>query len=231
MKRWCCSGEPLNWTPSIRLPWECCSPATPTGSRSAWLAIRTRSTRRLPPLSEMPFEWDATTPRHLRTIAWAVAYVLRDLAIARKHMDRALELNRNDSSAWAHSGWINLWWGSPAVAVEHLGRAVRHDPWHLPLRRNAMAHAYLFLDKHEEALGCAESQLRDNPDTFPSLCVASASAAFAGMADLALKYGAHLQAIDPNFRVSRLEDYLGPYRLAEFPEKYRTGLRMAGLPE
>jgi len=167
----------------------------------------------------------------LAHIAWAVAYVLRDLAIAKEHMDRALKLNRNDSSAWAHSGWINLWWGNPAVAVEHLGRAVRHDPWHLPLRRNAMAHAYLFLDKHEEALGWAESQLRDNPDALPSLSVASASAAFAGMLDLALKYGAHLQAIDPKFRVSRLEDYLGPYRLAEFPEKYKTGLRMAGLPE
>jgi adenylate cyclase len=40
-----------------------------------------------------------------------------------------------------------------------------------------------------------------------------------------------LQAVDPAFRVSRLEDYLGPYQQPEFVEKYAEALRMAGLPE
>ena len=44
-------------------------------------------------------------------------------------------------------------------------------------------------------------------------------------------FAARLRELDPLFRLSRLEEYLGPYRPAAFREKYREGLRMAGLPE
>jgi hypothetical protein len=37
--------------------------------------------------------------------------------------------------------------------------------------------------------------------------------------------------VDPAFRVSRLEGFLGPYRSAEFLDKYKEGVRKAGLPE
>jgi adenylate cyclase len=49
--------------------------------------------------------------------------------------------------------------------------------------------------------------------------------------DQAQRFAARLKQIDPAFRVSRLEDHLGPYQSHEFLEKYKQGLRLAGLPE
>jgi len=163
--------------------------------------------------------------------AFAIAYVLRDLAFAREQVDRALTLNPNLAGAWTYSGWIHLWSGNPTTAIEHLSRSIRHDPLG-PAggRRSGLAHAHFFLDRHEEALQWGEGHLRDNPHAHPAFMIGAASAAFAGKMDQAQRFAASLKQIDPAFRVSRLEDYLGPYQ-HEFLEKYKQGLRLAGLPE
>jgi tetratricopeptide (TPR) repeat protein len=170
----------------------------------------------------------------LSNTSWAVAYVLRDLPHAQSLVDRALAMNPNLAYAWGTSGWINLWSGNPAVAMEHLTRAMRHDPLHghhHVSMRTGMAHAHFFLDKYDEAMAWAESILRENSDAHPSLRIFAASAAFANMTDTAREMGARLHAIDPEFRISRLVSYLGPYQKPEFIEKYTQGLRLAGLPE
>ena len=164
--------------------------------------------------------------------AWAVAYLLRDLSSARQLIDRALELNPNLASAWANSGWINIWQGYPDLAIEHLGRAERLDPGSLRLTSfAAMAHAHFFLGEYEKALGVAERMLRHSPDAHVCLRIGAASAAFAGHIDAAHGLAARLQIIDPAFGVSRLAEYLGPYQKSAFVEKYAEGLRLAGLPE
>jgi adenylate cyclase len=106
----------------------------------------------------------------LSQAAWAVAYVLRDLASAKRLMDRALELNPNLAVAWANSGWINVWLGRPDIALEHLDHAHRLDPggnsqpmW------SAKAHALFFLGRYEEAVDMAEQALQHSPDAHPSL--------------------------------------------------------------
>jgi len=163
--------------------------------------------------------------------AFAIAYVLRDLAFAREQVDRALTLNPNLAGAWTYSGWIHLWSGNPTTAIEHLLRSIRHDPLSIAGgRRSGLAHAHFFLDDHEEALQWAEGHARDNPKALPAFHIGAASAAFAGKMDQAQRFAAGLTQIDPAFRVSRLEDYLGPYQ-REFLEKYKQGLRLAGLPE
>jgi adenylate cyclase len=63
------------------------------------------------------------------------------------------------------------------------------------------------------------------------LAMSSTSAAFANMTDVAREAAKRLHSIDPEFRVSRLASYLGPYQKVEFLEKYAEGLRIAGLPE
>jgi adenylate cyclase len=170
----------------------------------------------------------------LSNTGWAVAHVLRDLPHAQALVGRAVMLNPNLAHAWADSGWINVWLGNPAVAVEHLTRAMRHDPLHgerQSTMRSAMAHALFFLDKYDEAMAWAERILRENPDAHPGLRIFAASAAFAGRTDAARKAGAQLHSVDPEFRISRLASYLGPYQQPEFVEKYAEGLRLAGLPE
>jgi adenylate cyclase len=165
--------------------------------------------------------------------AWTVAYVLRDLSSAKQLIDRAIELNPNLATAWASSGWINIWLGHPEVALEHLGRAQRLDPGQMGAnpRGSALAHALFFLDRFEEALAVVEQVLSHSPDHHPALRIGVASAALAGDGDEAHRLAAHLQSVDPTFAVSRVKEYLGPYQKAEFVEKYAQGLRLAGLPE
>jgi TolB-like protein len=167
--------------------------------------------------------------------AWAVARVLNNLSSAKELIERALEGNPNLASAWASSGFINLWLGDPDIAMQHVGRAGRLDPnqasTSVALKRSVMAHACFFLGRHEEALAWANQMLQYNPDSHPGLRIGTASAAFAGQREVAHRLAARLQVIDPAIRVSRLRDYLGPYQRPEFIGKYAQGLRLAGLPE
>jgi TolB-like protein/class 3 adenylate cyclase/Tfp pilus assembly protein PilF len=172
---------------------------------------------------------DAVALGHM---AWAIAYVLRDLTFAEEQIKRAVTLNPNLASAWAFSGWIHLWSGDPAEALKDLSRATRLDPMNETAAwKSAFAHAYFFLDRHEDALRVAENMVQRAPDVSHPLRIGAMSAAFAGHMDVAQKFASRHKLLDPAFRVSRLEDYLGPYRPAEFREKYRQGLLMAGLPE
>src|SRR5262249_32127804 len=139
--------------------------------------------------------------------AWAIAWVLRDLAFAEEQIKRALMLNPNLASAWASSGWIHLWSGNPAEAVRDLSRATRLDPLNESAQlKSARAHAYFLLDRHEDALGAAESILQRYPDGPSSRGVGAASAASPGKRDVAKKSASRHKPLDPAFRVSRLED-------------------------
>jgi TolB-like protein/class 3 adenylate cyclase len=173
-------------------------------------------------------------PVALSSTAWAVAYLLRDLPHAQLLVVRALALNPSLADGWSRSSWINLWSGNPAVAVEHVTRAMRLDPLHgdhSGIVLSAMAHALFFLGKYDEAVAWAERMVRQNPDTYVGTRIFAASAAFANMTDVAREMAKRLQSIDPEFRVSRLASYLGPYQKPEFLEKYAEGLRLAGMPE
>jgi TolB-like protein/Tfp pilus assembly protein PilF len=171
-------------------------------------------------------------PAALSNTGWAVAYVLRDLAHGRLLVDRALALNPSLVDGWSRSGWINVWSGNPALAVEHLKRAIRHDPLHqFGNVLSGMANALFFLGKYDEAMAWAERMLRENPDTYPGTRIFAASAAFANLTDVAQEAAKRLLSIDPEFRVSRLASYLGPFQNPEFIEKYAEGLRLAGIPE
>ena len=158
-----------------------------------------------------------------------MAYVLRDLPSAKELIDRAQELNPNLVTAQANGGWISLWLGHPELAIEQLSRAQRLDPtsdsFQIP-----MAHACYFLERYEEALDQAQRYLRRHTH-HAALRIGAASAALAGRGDVAHQLANHLLEIDPAFSVSRLSEYLGPYRRPEFVEKYAEGLRRAGLPE
>jgi TolB-like protein len=168
----------------------------------------------------------------LSQAAWAVAYVLRDLASAKRLIDRAVELNPNSATAWTNSGWIYVWLGYPEIALEHLGRAQRLDPGgNSPPRWEAVAHALFFLDRHEDAMGVVEQMLPLGPDQHPGLRIGVASAALAGRSDVAHRLAADLHSVDPAFAISRFSEYLGPYQKAEFVEKYTQALRLGGVPE
>ncbi len=90
----------------------------------------------------------------------------------------------------------------------------------------AMAHAYFFLGRYDEAVAVVEQMLRHSPDHHPGLRIGAAAAALAGRNDVAHRLAACLRTVDPVFTVSRLRDYLGPYQKTELVEKYAEGLRL-----
>ena len=166
--------------------------------------------------------------------AWAVAFALRDLVSARQLIDRALELNPNLATAWTSSGWICVWEGKPELGLEHLRRAERLDPGTIGYAASslsAMAHACYFLGRYEEALALADRLVQHNPTAHPGLRIGAASAALAGRSETAHLLAIRLQNLDPTFRISRLREYVGPYRDPSFLEKYAKGLRCADVPE
>jgi hypothetical protein len=61
--------------------------------------------------------------------------------------------------------------------------------------------------------------------------IAAACTALAGQIDEAKKFAGLLLQADPQRRVSNLVDTLRPYSRPEDIERYKKGLRLAGLPE
>jgi class 3 adenylate cyclase len=147
-------------------------------------------------------------------------------------IDRALVLNPNLAAAWLYSGWVNVWLGKPALAIEHLARAMRLSPLDplIYMMRAATAHAHFFASRYDEASSWAEMVLREQPDDYPGLRIAAASSALAAREEEANTLCKRLRQINPALRVSNLRHVLGPYG-PEALAKYEEGLRKAGLPE
>ena len=94
-----------------------------------------------------------------------------------------------------------------------------------------MANAHFFAGRHDEAVSWVKMALRERPDQHAGLRIAAASCALAGRDEEAKRLRAKLLEIDPAFRISSLQNVLGPYRHPEHPEKYANALRKAGVPE
>jgi tetratricopeptide (TPR) repeat protein len=126
-----------------------------------------------------------------------------------------------------------VWLGQPEVAIEHLARATRLSPLD-PLTnrtRTATAHAHFFAGRYADAAAWAAMALREWPDFQTALRIAAAGNALAGRIEEAKHAREQLQQLDPELRLSNLEDELGPYHRRQDVVRYIEGLRAAGLPE
>ena len=95
---------------------------------------------------------------------------------------------------------------------------------------NGMAHAMYMTGHFEEALALT-AQATQEPLIIPIARIAAASAALAGRADEARSLLERFLKLDPARRLSNLEAIIGPYRCRDDIERYKEGLRLAGLPE
>jgi adenylate cyclase len=101
----------------------------------------------------------------------------------------------------------------------------------MPLMQMVTAHAHFFAGRYDVASSWAVAALRGTPNLLPALRIGAAADALAGHVAPAQKAVARLLQLNPNERVSNLDDIFGPYRRPEDPARYADGLRRAGLPE
>jgi adenylate cyclase len=200
---------------------------------NGWMADREEEIAETARLARRAVELDKDDAVALSCGGFALAYVGGELDAGVAFIDRALLLNPNLASAWIVSGWVRVWLGEPEVAIEHLARATRLSPLD-PLTnrtRTTTAHAHFFAGRYEEAASWAAMALHEWPDYQTALRIAAASYALAGRREDAQSARERLQKLDPQLRISNLEDELGPYHRTQDIIRYVEGLRAAGLPD
>jgi TolB-like protein/tetratricopeptide (TPR) repeat protein len=168
----------------------------------------------------------------LCTAGIGLAFVVGETANGATLIDRALTLNPNLAMAWLFSGWVNVWFGEPDVAIERVTHAMRlspHDP-QIAMMQASMACAHFFAGRVAEAMAWAERSVALQPNYFVGTCVLAASTAIAGRIPEAQKAMARLCKIVPALRISNLREWF-PIRREEDLSAWVEGLRKAGLPE
>jgi tetratricopeptide (TPR) repeat protein len=166
------------------------------------------------------------------TAGIVLAYVVGDLDEGDELIDRALVLNPNWAWAWLFSGWVKVWLGEPQVAVDRIARAMRmspQDPQFFNMHA-AAAWAHFLAGRYAEAVSRAQTALRQQPDYLSALRIVAAGSALTGRLTDARKAIALLRELDPEFRISNIEDR-DPLRRPENLASFTEGLRKAGLPE
>jgi len=164
--------------------------------------------------------------------AQALGYVAGEIDEGTILAERAIVLNPNLAMAWNFGGWIKIFRGEPALAIERFTRAIRLNPLDplifLPLLGTACGH--LFSGNDKEATVWAERAIQERPKSIIGLRLAAACFALGGRPDEARKSAALLSELAPNFCISQVRS-LFPLRRLEDLAKYSEGLRLAGLPE
>jgi TolB-like protein len=206
---------------------------------SHWIVDRVQETTETARLARRAAElgWDDAV-----ALAWggfALAYVVHDVEVAAALIDRALQLNPNLAEAWHFSGWVRIYLGEPETAMEHLTHAMRLSPLD-PLTfvaQMAMAFAYFFAGRYDDASSWAEKALatsppglRERPVYHPALLIAAASNSLAGRLEEASKAIARLRQLNPTPHISNLKKQV-PLRRPEDLARYAEGLRKAGLSD
>ena len=107
-------------------------------------------------------ELDSTLADAHVVLATRYLYTEWDFAKAEYHIKRAMELNHNSSTAYAHYGWFLTLTGKLDEATKAMRTAVEIDPTD-PLMQGYLAWLYLWMGHNEEAITEAEKTLQLDP--------------------------------------------------------------------
>jgi tetratricopeptide (TPR) repeat protein len=146
-----------------------------------------------------------------------------DIDAALALIDRALELNPSFADAWYHSGWMRLFAGDPAVAIEHFETSLRLNPrgqrgFHL----GGIGTALFLLRRFDEAAAALRVSLEELPTFTQSYRALAACYAHMGRLDDARLIAARLMTLTPVIVPTG-----GAYRNPEHAKLLASGLRLA----
>jgi TolB-like protein/Flp pilus assembly protein TadD len=172
-------------------------------------------------------------PTALWSSGLSLAYLGNEVEAGAAYIDRALVLNPNSAASWNASGWVRMYLGESASAIEHFERAMRLSPLD-PLTYFAcagMAFAHVFAGHYDEATSWATKALHEQPNWATALRVAAIANALSDRMVEARMTMACLREVDPALRLSNVDRVAPPLRRAEDRIRFTESLRKAGLPE
>jgi hypothetical protein len=171
---------------------------------------------------------DATA---LSIAGFVLAFVGKELDDGAAFLDRALLINPNLAiglrAAGPKCGSANGI--GPSSAFAHAMRLSPIDPFTY-LMQEGMAHAHFLQDGMMKPCPGQEWHCASCLIATVDWVSLLPSCALAGRDEEARRLVARLLGVHPAFRISSLQNVLGPYRHPD-PEKYANALRRAGLPE
>jgi TolB-like protein len=163
----------------------------------------------------------------------SLAYLAKEVEAGAAYIDRALALNPNLAASWSASGWVRMYLGESASAVEHFQRAMRLSPLD-PMNYLAfggMGLALAFAGRYDEAISWATKARHEQPNWATAIRVAAMAYALSDRIVEARAAIACLREVDPALRLSNLDRVAPPVRRAEDRTRLIDSLRKAGLPE
>jgi adenylate cyclase len=163
----------------------------------------------------------------------SLAYLAKEVEAGAAYIDLALVLNPNLAASWNASGWVRMYLGESASAIEHFERAMRLSPLD-PLTYFAftgMAFAHAFAGRYDEAISWATKALHEQPNWATALRVAASANALSDRMVEARAAMACLREVDPALRLGNLHRVAPPFRRAEDRVRFIESLRKAGMPE
>jgi adenylate cyclase len=162
-------------------------------------------------------------PRVLASAAFVLAYFSEDVDAAIELIDRALTLNPSHAWGWTNSGFVRLWTGQPALAIEHFDISLRLNP-----RADRAApflgigFAHLLTRRFEDAKAMLLRSLQERPDWPPTYRYLASCYAHMGQLDAARQAVRQIRAITPVVLPSAAH-----LRNPEHRELFLSGLRLA----
>jgi len=170
-------------------------------------------------------------PTALWSSGQSLVYLAGELETGAAHVERALALNPNLAAAWIASGWVRIFLGEPADAMERFERARRLSPFD-PFAYIAcigIGWAHLSAGRYDEAASWARKASHEQPDWAGSWRLAAIAYALSDRVVEAREAMARVRDIDPTLRLGNL--WTPPFRRPEDLARWTEGLRKAGLPE
>jgi adenylate cyclase len=171
-------------------------------------------------------------------VLWMASHAFSLLAgdhkTAADALERAVMLNPNSASAWAHTAALNCFLNRPDAAIAAVQRAMRLNP--LDTRSVAsfkwvMGYALMLAGRYGEAIEWVDHALFDRPNNHAAIRGRVALCGYLGRSEEAREWIARLLAVNPVHTIAWYKEFgarfLSPGTLAIWVE----GFRRAGLPE
>jgi len=156
----------------------------------------------------------------------AVGVATNDFDTARRHQERALQLNPNDDLIVVQQGELLTWTGAPEEGIEWIKKAMALNPYHPERFWGHLGRAHFAARQYDEAIACFRKLSTVDQTVHASLAAAMAAS---GDEAGARRHGAEVLRLAPDFTVT---DFLATlhYARPEDEAHHRDALTATGLP-